>query len=88
MLLEPLGHNVQIARNGHQAIDVARALRPDYVLLDIGLPGLNGYEVAAALRQEMPGMLVILAASGYADEEYREKGLAAGCNHYFAKPVD
>ena len=58
------------------------------MLLDLGLPGLDGYQVAARLRQEMAGPLVIIAITGFAKEECRRQALAAGCDHHFLKPID
>jgi CheY-like chemotaxis protein len=58
MWLKCLGHDVQIASDGYQAIEVARRQRPNYVLLDLGLPRLDGYQVASRLRQELAGPLV------------------------------
>lgn len=86
--LKQLGYDVQIARDGYQAIEFARRQRPNYVLLDLGLPGLDGYEVAAKLRQEHPGPLLIIAVTGFAREEYRRRALAAGCDHCVSKPID
>jgi CheY-like chemotaxis protein len=86
--LELLGHTVQTARDGCEAIEIARCQRPNYVVLDIALPKLNGYQVATTLRQELTGPLVIIAISGYAGEEYRRQALAAGCDYHFAKPIE
>lgn len=86
--LRQLGHNVAIARDGYQAIEVARRQRPGYVLLDLGLPGLDGYQVAAALRQEFAASLVIIAVTGFASEVIRRQALAAGCDHCVSKPVE
>ena len=88
MWLKQLGHNTQVARDGYQALELARSHRPDVVLLDIGLPRLDGYHVAAALRQELAGPLVIIAVTGYGYENDRQKALAAGCDHHLLKPVD
>jgi len=85
--LKLLGHNVQIARDGYQAIEIARQQRPSHVLLDIGLPGLDGYQVAAKLRQELAGALII-AVTGYGNEKARHRALAAGCDYHFLKPID
>jgi phosphotransferase system HPr (HPr) family protein len=82
------GHDVQIARDGYQAIDFALRHRPDYVLLDIGLPGLDGYQVASRLRQELDGPFAIIAITGYGQEEDRRRALGAGCDHHFVKPID
>ena len=55
MWLKQFGHDVLIARDGYQAIEIARRQPPNYVLLDLGLPGLDGYQVASRLRQELGG---------------------------------
>jgi phosphotransferase system HPr (HPr) family protein len=86
--LKQLGHEVHVAHDGIEAIEMAHREQPQYVLLDIGLPRLDGYQVAARLRQELPGPLVIIAITGYGQEEDRRQALAAGCDHYFLKPVD
>jgi phosphotransferase system HPr (HPr) family protein len=87
-LLKLFGHDVQIARDGYQAIEIARRQRPNYVLLDIGLPGLDGYRVASTLRRELEGPLVLIAITGYGQEEDRRRALAAGFDHHLLKPVD
>jgi phosphotransferase system HPr (HPr) family protein len=86
--LQCFGHDVQIAHDGYQAIEIARRQRPDVVLLDIGLPDLDGYQVASTLRRELHGPLAIIAVTGYGREEDRRRALAAGCDHYLLKPVD
>ena len=58
------------------------------MLLDLGLPGLDGYQVASRLRQELDGPLVIIAITGYGQEEDRRRALAAGFDHHFLKPID
>ena len=87
-LLKLLGHDVQIALDGFQAIEIARRQRPNYVLLDLGLPGLDGYQVASTLRHELAGPLVIIAITGYGREEDRRRAEAAGFDHYFLKPIE
>ena len=86
--LKQLGHEVEIALDGIEAIEVARGQQPEYVLLDLCLPRLDGYEVAVRLRQELAGPLVIIAITGYAQETCRRRALEAGCDHYLLKPVD
>jgi PAS domain S-box-containing protein len=83
------GHHVQIAYDGVSALRVAREFKPDAALLDLGLPGLNGYEVARRLR-ELPagGQTLLIAVSGYAQEEDHQRSVDAGIAHHFAKPVD
>ncbi len=88
-LLKIAGHEVQVAHDGWAAIEVARTFAPDAVLLDIGLPGLDGYEVATRLRHEdcCQGALLI-AASGYGEDQARDRSRKAGFNHHLTKPVD
>ena len=86
--LKQIGHDVHIARNGYQAIELARQRRPNFVLLDIGLPDLDGYKVASTLRTELAGPPVIIAITGYGREEDRQNALAAGCDYHFLKPID
>ena len=60
---------------------------PKYVLLDIGLPGLDGYEVAAKLRQELADLPVIIAVTGFGREDDRSRALKAGFNYFLVKPI-
>jgi CheY-like chemotaxis protein len=86
-LLKQFGHDVHIARDGNQAIEIARRLQPSYVLLDLGLPGLDGFQVASAIRQEVAGRPVIIAVTGYGREDDRRRALTGGFDHYFVKPI-
>ena len=84
-----LGNDAVAVYDGREAQAAARTFRPDYVLLDIGLPGMNGYDVAVALRaDETLGEPVIVAVSGYGQEEDRRRSFAAGFDHHLVKPVD
>ncbi len=84
-----LGHAVQIANDGPAALDLARTFRPEAVLLDIGLPGMDGFEVATRLRaDEEVGSMVLAAISGYGQEEDRRRSLEAGFNFHLVKPID
>jgi PAS domain S-box-containing protein len=88
-LLRSLGHEVKSAHSGPDAIDAARAFRPEFVLLDIGLPGMDGYQVTSTLRLEEAGKnATIVAVSGYGQDEDRKKSRAAGFDHHLVKPVD
>ena len=87
-LLELLGHDAEVAYDGPEGIEAARRYQPDVILLDIGLPGLDGYFVARALRQEGFGETLIIAISGYGQEEDRRRSLEAGMDHHLTKPVD
>jgi CheY-like chemotaxis protein len=90
LLLRLYGHDVQVARSGPAALELAAACRPDVVLLDIGLPGIDGYQVAKRLR-ELPGFkdVMMCALTGYTPSEAdRERQQETGFNHYYVKPVD
>ncbi|MFO0889699.1 MAG: ATP-binding protein [Isosphaeraceae bacterium] len=88
-LLEMLGNEVIAVHTGPAAIETAHTFRPDFVLLDIGLPGMDGYQVASALREdEAHKDTVIIAVSGYGQEEDRRRSQAAGFDHHLVKPVD
>jgi PAS domain S-box-containing protein len=88
-LLEMSGHAVQVAHSGPAALEAAATFHPDVVLLDIGLPGLDGYQVAERLRAN-PAMadVTIIAASGYGQEEDRRRSVEAGIDRHLVKPVD
>ena len=88
-LLKLLGHDVQVAHDGKAAIEVARAHRPEIVLLDIGLPGMDGYEVVKRLRtEECCKDSLIIAVSGYGQPEDLRRSQEAGFDHHLVKPVD
>jgi CheY-like chemotaxis protein len=88
-LLEQKGYEVVCATDGSSALRMAAQLTPTAILLDIQLPGMDGYAVARALRLE-PGLeeVPIIAVTSYAMLGDREKALAAGCNGYIEKPID
>ncbi len=88
-LLELRGHETRIATDGLLAIEIAHEFQPDIVLLDIGLPGLDGFQVARRLRhipacREIP----IVAVTGYARDWDRQQAFQAGFSEHFAKPID
>jgi PAS domain S-box-containing protein len=88
-LLKLLGHDVRVAHDGQEAVEAARGHRPEVVLLDIGLPGLDGYEVARRLRvDECCRGSVIIAVSGYGQAEDLRRSKEAGFDHHLVKPVD
>jgi PAS domain S-box-containing protein len=83
------GHDVQIAFEGSTGLALAETFHPDIVLLDIGLPGLSGYDVARALRNTAHGRTIpIIAISGYASASHRNEALRAGFSAHIAKPVN
>lgn len=87
-LLERGGHRVVEAADGHDAVEAARRECPDLVLMNLGLPGLDGVSAMSAIRRIEPlcGVPVIVL-SGF-DHEHREAALAAGCSAFLQKPVD
>jgi len=88
-VLELSGQHTRVAADGLSALREAEAFRPDVVLLDIGLPKLNGFEVARRIRQQSWGQLVILVAvTGWGQEEHRRESSDAGFDAHLVKPVD
>jgi two-component system CheB/CheR fusion protein len=89
MLLELQGHTVQTAVDGLSGIKTAQTFKPEVILLDIGLPGTDGYEVARCLRK-LPETekTLLIALSGYGQTEDRRRSKEAGCDHHLVKPVD
>jgi CheY-like chemotaxis protein len=89
ILLSLQGHEVAIAPHGQAALEKAEVEQPDVVLLDIGLPGMDGYEVAHRLRQRQADKLpLIIAVTGYGQEEDRRRSAEAGIPLHLVKPVD
>jgi len=88
-LLAIYGHEVRLVRNGQAALEEVRRLRPEVLVCDLGLPGLDGYEVARRLRADpaCAGMMLV-ALSGYASHGDVEEARAAGFDHHLAKPPD
>ena len=88
-LLEAAGCRVVEAEDGAQALVVAQRERPDLILLDIQLPGLNGYDVLARLRADpMLAGVPVIALTAHATAQDRERALAAGCVDHVGKPID
>jgi CheY-like chemotaxis protein len=90
MLLEVLGHQVQTAASGAEALELAERECPRVALLDIGLPDMDGLELAQRLRERYPDRdrLLLVAVSGYGHAEARARSLAAGFDRHLSKPVD
>jgi two-component system CheB/CheR fusion protein len=88
-LLRLWGHDVRVVHDGLDALDAAREYQPEVVLLDIGLPGLDGYQVAERLRdQEGLENTLLVAMTGYGQPEDRRRSREAGIQHHFVKPVE
>jgi len=89
LMLEFSGHEVRIANDGLGALEAAIAWCPDVVLLDIGLPGFSGFEVAKRIRKEATlGNIVLVALTGYGHESDRQRSREAGFDHHLVKPAD
>lgn len=89
ILLDLDGFNARIASTGQEALALMADFRPQVVLLDIGLKGMNGFETAKRLRAlpEGPG-LYLVALTGYGDEKSKACALESGCDHFLIKPVN
>jgi signal transduction histidine kinase len=88
-LLRLPGHEVKIAQDASEALAIVARFTPDFILMDIGLPGMDGYELVATLRQhECCKDSVIIAISGYGQEADRRRSREAGFDHHLVKPVD
>jgi CheY-like chemotaxis protein len=89
VLLRLMGNEVRIVHDGMQAIEEAATFRPDVVLLDIGMPRLNGYDAAQRIRKQPWGKAVFLIAlTGWGQEEDKRRATEAGFDQHFTKPVD
>jgi two-component system CheB/CheR fusion protein len=87
-LLRYLGHDVQLADNGSEAISIARRFSPQIAFMDIGLPGMNGLELAAAFRSdELLRSVFLVALTGFGQAEDRRRSFAAGFDEHLVKPL-
>jgi CheY-like chemotaxis protein len=89
MLLKLQGHEVRVAFSGMAALEMTKSYTPDVVFLDIGMPGMDGYEVARQMRQQ-PGLekVVLAALTGWGQQEDRRRTTEAGFNHHLVKPPE
>jgi two-component system, sensor histidine kinase len=91
MILEIWGHEVTSAGTGQQGLEMARRIQPDVALIDIGLPGMNGYEVAQTIRVDaspQSARIKLVAITGYGQPGDRERTLEAGFDTHLLKPID
>jgi CheY-like chemotaxis protein len=87
-LLEYEGHRVEVASDGLEALQAAARSRPEVALIDIGLPGIDGYEVARRMRAGLGHQIVLVALTGYGRPEDRQRSAAAGFDSHLTKPPD
>lgn len=89
MILQTMGHEVQIAYDGLEALKTAEAFRPEVILMDVSMPHLNGLQAAEHIRSKDWGQgIVICALTGYGQREDRRRSEQAGIDHHLVKPVD
>ena len=89
MMLSIMGHETRTAHDGETAVSTAEAFLPDVVLLDIGLPKLNGYEVAQRIRESAWGTaMFLIAVTGWGQDEDRQRSAEVGLNLHMVKPVE
>jgi CheY-like chemotaxis protein len=85
-LVKAYGHQVRVAGHGHAALEMVAHQAPDLVILDVGLPDIDGYEVAARMRARLGKGPRIVALSGFGGRRARDSALRAGCDAYLEKP--
>jgi CheY-like chemotaxis protein len=89
MMLSIMGHDTRTAHDGESAVETAEAFQPEVVLLDIGLPKLNGYEVAQRIREQPWGeAMYLIAVTGWGQDEDRQRSSEVGLNLHMVKPVE
>jgi len=88
MLLELYGYTVAVAADGIEGVEKAIRLHPDVVLIDIGLPGLDGYEVARRLRKAFGHDVRLIACTAYSDPAMRRRAFEVGFDEFQVKPMD
>jgi CheY-like chemotaxis protein len=89
LLLQQYGYEVNVAHSGTEALTVAAQSTPEIAILDIGMPGMTGYEVARRIRAEAWGQrMMLIALTGWGQEEDKKKAFEAGFDHHLIKPID
>ena len=89
MMLRLFGHEVRTASDGLEAVEVAEHFRPEVILMDVGMPRLNGYEATRRIRERSWGSsIIIIALTGWGQEGDRAHSKKAGCNGHLVKPVN
>jgi CheY-like chemotaxis protein len=89
MILTALGHEVHVAYDGAAALDAANTLHPEVVLLDIGMPTMNGYDVASRIREQpWAGQACLIALTGWGQDDDKDRARSAGFDHHLVKPLE
>jgi CheY-like chemotaxis protein len=87
-MLRLKGHVVQVAHDGLAALQLVDRRAPEVVLLDLGMPRLSGYETAARIRSRLGDSVLLVAVTGWGQEDHRQRSEAIGFDHHFVKPLD
>jgi CheY-like chemotaxis protein len=89
MVIKSLGNEVRTAYNGEEAIEVAASFHPEVVLMDLGMPKMNGFEAARHIREQPWGQnMLLIALSGWGQEDDKRKTKEAGFDHHLTKPAE
>jgi CheY-like chemotaxis protein len=88
ILLRASGHEVHTVHDGIAALEASESFRPDLVILDIGMPKLNGYDVARQIRSRRDSDMMLVAVTGWGQEQDKRRSREAGFDHHLTKPVD
>jgi CheY-like chemotaxis protein len=88
MMLETMNHDVRVAADGVQAVEVAKAFQPEVALIDLGMPRMDGFEAARQIREALGDRVVLIALSGWAQEDDKRRARSAGFDHHLTKPAD
>jgi DNA-binding response OmpR family regulator len=88
VLLRQQGHTVTVAHGGEAALAAAKEFVPEVALLDLGMPGLSGFDVGRLLRRQLGAEVFLVAVSGYSGTDYRRGATEAGIDEYVVKPLD
>ena len=89
MLLRLDGHEVQVASNGPEALALFDRMKPEIAILDIGMPGLTGYEVAQRIRaQKLARPVTLIAVTGWGQDADKARAAESGFDHHFTKPIE
>jgi CheY-like chemotaxis protein len=88
MLVATLGYDARVAYDGESGVDLVREFQPRVVLLDIGLPGIDGYEACRRIREDLGAAVIVVALTGYGRREDKQAAQSAGFDAYLTKPAD
>jgi CheY-like chemotaxis protein len=88
VMLSFSGHDVKVATDGVQAVAIAETTKPDIAFIDIGMPRMDGYEAARRIRRVLGGRIVLVALTGWGQEQDKDRAREAGFDHHLTKPAE